>query len=175
MSNCGAVWSRPARPSTAAILATYKLRSSQPIISQIGRALWSSSIILSTSTVRKASWERSIDERRGRGEPEGALTPIVCGVTDIETVPCCCQFLHTFPSPSFPYAYEPAERSASTTTTSGILICVRRTGEQLGYIHQCDGWDNQELKQGRSLAIATRPGPRHQHPAQGNDIRYKFR
>jgi hypothetical protein len=63
----GAVWSRPARPSTAAILAIYKLRSRRPIISQIERALWSSSISLSTSTVRKTSWERSIDERRGWG------------------------------------------------------------------------------------------------------------
>jgi hypothetical protein len=46
---------------------SYKLRFSPPIVSQIDRALWSSSIILSTSTVRKTSWERSIDERRGRG------------------------------------------------------------------------------------------------------------
>jgi hypothetical protein len=68
-----------ARPSTAAILASYKLRFSPPIVSQIDCALWSSSIILSTSTVRKTSWERSIDERRGRGrgEPEGALTLVV--------------------------------------------------------------------------------------------------
>jgi hypothetical protein len=31
------------------------------------RALWSSSISLSTSTVRKTNWERSIDARRGSG------------------------------------------------------------------------------------------------------------
>src|ERR1700689_5455384 len=77
MSNCGAVWSRPACPSTAAILARYKLRSMRPIISQIDRALWSSSIPRSTSTVRKTSCERSIDERRGRGESEDALTLVV--------------------------------------------------------------------------------------------------
>ena len=64
-------------PLHSRTLAKIQTRSSRPIISQIERALWSSSIILSTSTVRKTSWERSIEERRGRGEPEGTLTFVV--------------------------------------------------------------------------------------------------
>src|SRR5580698_9694571 len=37
----------------------------RPINSQMDRAQWSSSIILSTSTVRNTNCERSIDARRG--------------------------------------------------------------------------------------------------------------
>ena len=51
---------------------------------------------------------------------------------------------------------EPVESSASTTI-SGSLIWSETEGEQFGYIDQYNGWGNQELKQGRSLAIATRP------------------
>jgi hypothetical protein len=39
MSNCGAVWSRPARPSTATISPWYRLKSNRPTNSRIERAM----------------------------------------------------------------------------------------------------------------------------------------
>jgi hypothetical protein len=86
------------------------------IVSQIERALWSSSIILSTSTVRKTSRERSIDERRGRGEPEGALTLVVQRCYRFRKSPLLLSISSHRPVTCFPlleqiYSAFPTERS----------------------------------------------------------------